>query len=90
MIPSDVVLDLSGERRVRGVRIVDGSVYGEAGKHQGTDVGGGVVRLDLTLDGEPEEVNGRRWRVGPWTVSRAGGCSCRGTNAALRAWVPNT
>lgn len=80
MIPDTLIVDLSGEQRIRAVRIHNGTAYAERD--------GAVVPV-ATLDGETVEVRpGRRWTVGPWTVSKHGGCSCGGKNRLLKAWTP--
>ena len=92
MIPSDVVVNLSGPQRIAGVRIIDGQVYGEAKTHRGGQPTSdpAVVRIDVALpQGDAEELRaGKRWALDGWVASKAGGCSCRGSFAALRAFVP--
>lgn len=81
MIPSDLVVDLSGQARFRTVRIIDGVAY--------QDRRGEIVAV-ADVSGEVVEVQkGRRWKVGEFTVSKAGGCSCNARKqAALKAFVP--
>lgn len=89
MIPSTLVVDLSGPRRVKSVRIIDGAVYGEAKVHAGEPTDDPAIVRVLTLDGEQVETKpGRAWLVGEWKVTRHNGCSCGGRNRALRAFTP--
>ncbi len=93
MIPSTLIVDLSGPRRLRAVRIIDGHIYGEAKTHAGADAipyedSPEIVYLG-PLDGEQvEEKPGRKWSAGEWNVVRHGGCGCGGRLRALKAFTP--
>lgn len=90
MIPSSTIVDLSGPRRLRAVRIIDGTIYGERRTHpSGEDTSDPAIVSLGELDGEVVEVRpNRRWTIGDTTASKHGGCSCGGRLRALRAWTP--